>query len=240
MPGNDDEYGAQVWLGYTYVWNAEQTDAVLLDAAGEDRTYTIQDVAAPGGARQQTWHFPSRSECALCHTMAAKYALGVNTLQMNRDFDHGDGHPANQLEKLSQWGVFTRPLPAPPAELPHLARPEDRKAPLEDRARAYLHANCSHCHRLWGGGLADFSLPADVPLAKTGIINTAVTRGDHGISGAKIVVPGDAAHSMLLHRMELTGLGRMPHVASHKLDDEGIALIREWISTLKQPASSAP
>jgi hypothetical protein len=131
MPGNDDEYGAQVWLGYTYAWNAEQTDAVLLDAAGEDRTYTIQDAAAPGGARQQTWHFPSRSECALCHTMAAKYALGVNTLQLNRDFDHGDGHPANQLEKLSKWGVFTQPLPAPPAELPHLARPEDRKAPLK-------------------------------------------------------------------------------------------------------------
>jgi hypothetical protein len=121
MPGNDDEYGAQVWLGYTYVWNAEQTDAVLLDAAGEDRTFTIQDAAAPGGTRQQTWHFPSRSECALCHTMAAKYALGVNTLQMNRDFDYGDGHPTNQLETLSRWGVFTEPLPKPASELPRLA-----------------------------------------------------------------------------------------------------------------------
>ena len=27
MPGNDDEYGAQVWNGYTYVWNDEQTYA---------------------------------------------------------------------------------------------------------------------------------------------------------------------------------------------------------------------
>jgi mono/diheme cytochrome c family protein len=157
---------------------------------------------------------------------------------MNRDLDYGDGHPTNQLEKLSRWGVFTESLPKPASELPRLARPSDNDAPVEDRARAYLHANCSHCHRLWGGGLADFSLPADVPLEKTGTVNVKVTRGDHGITEAKVVAPGDPAHSMLLHRMELTGLGRMPHVASNKLDDEGIALIRDWIRGLKAPTTT--
>ena len=34
MPGNDDEYGAQFWFGYTYLWNNEQTDADLLPAEG--------------------------------------------------------------------------------------------------------------------------------------------------------------------------------------------------------------
>src|SRR5262245_17047218 len=85
MPGNDDEYGAQYWYGYTYLWNDEQTDAELLGAAGLDREYSVKDDASPGGNRMVKWHFPSRAECTLCHTMAAKYVLGVTTLQMNKD-----------------------------------------------------------------------------------------------------------------------------------------------------------
>lgn len=61
MPGNDDEYGAQVWNGYTYVWNDEQTDAELLDAKGLDRVFKIKDKSAPNGVREQKWHFPSRA-----------------------------------------------------------------------------------------------------------------------------------------------------------------------------------
>jgi len=95
LEGNE-EVGDQVWQGYTYVWNDEQTDAVLLDKQGLDRKLTIRDTSSPGGVREQTWHFPSRSECTLCHTMPAKFALGVNTLQMNKDHDYG-GVKANQL-----------------------------------------------------------------------------------------------------------------------------------------------
>ena len=112
MPGNDDEYGAQFWFGYTYLWNNEQTDADLLPAEGLFRAYTIRDPAAPGGTRQQTWRFPSRTECTLCHTMASKYVLGVTTLQMNKDHDYG-GVTQNQLavlERLSVWRAWIKSL----------------------------------------------------------------------------------------------------------------------------------
>jgi uncharacterized repeat protein (TIGR03806 family) len=233
MLGPEQEFGAQVWRGYTYVWNDEQTDAELLDAKGLDRTFEIRDAAAPGGKREQVWHFPSRSECALCHTMSAKYVLGVNTLQMNRDFDYGHGETMNQLARLEQWGVFTDKLPQPPRELPNLSAPADRTAPLEQRVRSYLHANCSHCHRLWGGGLADFQLQADLPLEKLGILKARATRGDFGIPDAAIVVPGHPERSLLLHRMQRVGSGRMPHVASNVIDPEGVKLVEEWIRNLK-------
>src|SRR5262249_32645513 len=55
------------WYGYTYQWNDEQTDAVLVGPAGDERTFTIPDTEAPGGKRQQTWRFPSRAECVRCH-----------------------------------------------------------------------------------------------------------------------------------------------------------------------------
>jgi uncharacterized repeat protein (TIGR03806 family) len=232
MSGDDDEYGAQVWNGYTYIWNDEQTDAFLLESGSRDEELTIRDAAAPGGARKQSWHYPSRSECALCHTMSAKYVLGVHTLQMNRDFDFGDGHAVNQLQHLEELGVFSTPLPERPEKLVRLAKPDDEAVDIESRARAYLHANCSHCHKLWGGGIADFHLTADLPLDKTTTINAPLIRGDHGLVDPKVIVPGEPKRSMLLHRMELTGLGRMPHVASSVIDAEGVALIREWIESM--------
>jgi len=232
MPGDRERYGAQFWRGYTYVWNDEQTDAELLDAAGADRVLTIHDAAAPGGVREQTWHFPSRAECTLCHTMAAKYALGVNTLQMNRLHDYGHNQTRNQLAQLQEWGVFSKPLPAAPETLPKLADDQDTSAPVGDRARAYLHANCSHCHRLWGGGLTDFELTANLPLEKTGTVGAKPERGAYGLTDPKLIVPGDPDRSLLLHRMTLLGLGRMPHVASNRVDDNGVRLIREWISEL--------
>ncbi len=45
--------------------------------------------------------------------MAAKYALGLNTLQMNRDHDYG-GVTANQLATFEHVGLFTERLPKRP------------------------------------------------------------------------------------------------------------------------------
>lgn len=232
MPGNDDEYGAQDWHGYTYVWNDEQTDAELLDAKGLDRQYEVRDASAPGGKRSQTWHFPSRAECTLCHTMAARYVLGTSTLQMNRQHDYGD-FEGNQLEVMSRLGFFKQPLPKPAKELPKLAEPHDAKAGLNDRARSYLHANCSHCHRMWGGGNAEFSLLANKTLKETGTVDVKPGQGAFALTDPRYIVPGDPARSMLHFRMMKTGLGRMPHVGSNVVDQEAAKLIEQWIRELK-------
>ncbi len=230
MPGTE-EYGDQVWYGYTYVWNDEQSDAELLESKGADRTLTIKDSAAPGGQRQQVWHFPSRAECTLCHTMSAKYVLGVNTLQMNRDHNYG-GVVANQLATLNHLGVFAKPVTEKPEKLEQLADYHDEKASLDERARAYLHANCSHCHRKWGGGNAEFQLLAPLPLAETGTLGVKPGHGNFDLNDPKLIVPGDPARSMVLHRLQKLGQGRMPHVASNVVDREAVELIRNWISGL--------
>src|SRR5262249_19794562 len=53
------------WAGYSYEWNDDQSDAVLLDDA------KTKDL---GGG--QTWSFPSRSQCLSCHTPVAGFTLG--------------------------------------------------------------------------------------------------------------------------------------------------------------------
>ncbi|HEV3024669.1 MAG TPA: PQQ-dependent sugar dehydrogenase [Pirellulales bacterium] len=232
-----EEVGDQYWRGYTYVWNDDQTDAELLDAAGADRTYTIADPSAPGGRRDQTWHFPSRAECTLCHTMPAKFVLGLNTLQMNKDHDYG-GLVANQLATLEHLGVLSELLPARPDQLPKLAdyaASEPGTAPrpgLDARARSYLHSNCSHCHMKWGGGNADFQLLATLALDEMGIVGVRPGHGSFGIADARLLVPGDPSRSMILLRMTKLGLGRMPHVASLVVDEPAVKLIHDWIEQL--------
>ncbi len=230
VPGTE-EVGDQVWYGYTYVWNDAQTDADLLDGKGLDRKLTVVDPKAKGGKREQVWHFPSRTECTMCHTVTAKYALGVNTLQMNRDHDY-DGVVANQLATLNHLGVFAKPLKEKPEKMSRLVDYHDKTQSVERRARSYLHANCSHCHRKWGGGISDFQLLATLPLKSTGAVNARPGQGTFDLKDPRILVPGEPKRSLLPYRMRRLGLGRMPHIASNVVDGEGAELIEKWIKEM--------
>jgi uncharacterized repeat protein (TIGR03806 family) len=226
-PGTE-EVGDSVWSGYTYIWNDDQTDAELADIKGVDRVLTIKD---KNGERKQTYHFPSRAECTMCHTVTAKYALGVNTMQLNRDHNYG-GVVANQLATLDHIGIFTTKLPAPPEKLQKIVDYRDKAADINERARAYLHANCSHCHRKWGGGNAEFQLLANLPIKETGTIDVRPGQGTFDLKDPRLLVPGDPDRSMILYRMTRLGLGRMPHIASNVVDEPAVELVRDWIKQM--------
>lgn len=228
FPGTQ-EYGDQYWRGYTYVWNDEQTDAELLDEKGADKLLKIK---VGDKVVEQNYRFPSRAECTLCHTNAAKFALGVSTLQMNRDHNY-DGVIANQLATLEHIGVFSKKLPAEPKKLAKLANFHDKSLPIDVRARSYLHSNCSHCHIKWGGGNAEFKLVVDLPLKDMGIVDVNPQHGNFKIDGAKLLVPGQPEKSIILQRMNMTGLGRMPHIGSRVVDEQAVAIVREWIKGMK-------
>jgi len=227
-----EEVGDQYWRGYTYVWNDEQTEATLLDdPQGRDRMFTIRDPAAPGGQRQLAWHIPSRSECISCHNMAAKYLLGATTAQMNKDHNYG-GTVDNQLRTFEHIGLFTKPLPRPPAELERLADYRDGKQPLDHRARAYLHSNCSYCHRKWGGGNAEFQLLASLDLADMKAVDVHAGQGTFFMPDARVIAPGDPYRSVMFYRMAKLGPGRMPRAGSNEVDELGVRMIHDWIAEL--------
>ncbi|MCH2200704.1 MAG: PQQ-dependent sugar dehydrogenase [Fuerstiella sp.] len=225
--------GDQLWRGYTYIWNDQQTDAVLLeDPSGKDVELLINDPVAPGKQRTQTWHFPGRAECTVCHNMAAKYVLGINTLQMNRDFKYGNS-PKNQLQIFAKLGLFTDDLPKQPDVLPSLDNYRNSDCDIAMRARSYLHANCSHCHRKWGGGNGEFRLLASLSHDDMGINDERPRHGGFYIPDARMLAPGDPNRSVLFYRMAKLGPGRMPRLGSGVVDQEGLNLIYDWISGLK-------
>jgi uncharacterized repeat protein (TIGR03806 family) len=215
------------WYGYSYLWNDAQSDADLVGAEGTDRAYEVRDPRAPGGRRSQTWHYPSRVECMVCHSRAANFVLGPSLVQMNKD---------DQLRRLEERGAFhAKPeLPKKPDEPTRLVNPYDPAADLEARARSYLHANCAQCHVEAGGGNAQIDLEITTPRDKMRLLGVKPLHDTFGIAGAKLVVPGDPEKSILYQRLKRRGPGQMPPLATAVVDEEAVRLIHDWIKGLKE------
>lgn len=225
------------WDGFSYQWNAEGTDAVLL-AGSATQEFTVADPAAPGGSYVHSYYFPSRVECSICHTDAAGQVLGMRTAQLNGDYQYGSTRD-NQLRSLNHIGLFTQDIGAVQAAWPRLARPLGPGAELEQRARAYLDANCSHCHRPEGTGRGALDLRQATPLAATGLLEALPEAGDLGVAGARLLQPGSPDSSVLYLRLLDRGRFRMPPLASARVDEQGADLIRGWITALGRPTAVA-
>jgi mono/diheme cytochrome c family protein len=120
-----------------------------------------------------------------------------------------------------------------PSGSEQLVDPGDENAPLEKRARSYLHANCAQCHQPAGGGNAQIDLRYFAPQKDFNAIDVAPMHDTYGIAGAKLIAPGDPERSLLLMRMSRRGRGQMPQLATTRIDQAGAAVIRRWIEQLK-------
>jgi len=208
------------WAGYTYEWNAQQTDATRV-IGGK----TVQ-------VNGQTWEFPSEAQCLQCHNNGAGRTLGLEIGQLNGDLLYpATGRTANQLTTLNSIATLTPALTQPPAQLAVIPDPAG-SAPLGQRARAYLHTNCGYCHRPGGNAQGNMDLRYTTALNATNACNITPTFGDLGITDPRIIAPGSAARSVLVERMDRTGTDAMPPLARHAIDTAGVTLISTWINGL--------
>lgn len=219
------------WAGYTYLWNDEQTDAVLAPREGRDLSFKV--ARGPGNeAQQQAWRVPSRAECLACHSRAAGFVLGVSEAQLNRAHA-SSAASGNQLQALAQAGYFAAPLPKQPEQCGELCNAYDASQDLEKRVRAYLHVNCSMCHVAAGGGNAQMELLFTQERDAMKLLGARPQHDTFGIDNAMLVAPGDPARSVLMRRIEQRGRGQMPPLVSRRVDDAAVALFQAWITQLK-------
>jgi len=207
--------------GLSYKWRDDQTEADLVSGSG-------LNYAIPGSSPAQTWRFPSRVECTSCHTSAAGYALSFHTAQLNRaSSTPGYGQ---QLAALHQAGYLDQ-KPAVSGLLPAFATATDTTQTLEWRSRSYLSVNCSPCHQPGGAVPSSWDARYHLSLHDTGLVNgVANNSGTDPLN--RLIVPGDTAHSILLHRLGATGgFSRMPPIGSNEADADGLALITDWINS---------
>jgi hypothetical protein len=216
-----------MWYGFSYRWNAAQTDADLVNV---DDGLTVDVLNAKGTA--QSWYYPKQNECFECHNATVGGSIGLDTRQLDRSLRYPSGIVANQIATLEHIGAFDVAPIARLIPLTDLTK-DAPPATLDARARSYLHANCATCHRAYGNYSA-IDLRVDVPLGQMGICNADPNKSDLGVTGAKRLVPAMPDMSLMLIRMQRPdkASGRMPQLATSVLDTDGINLVSGWINSI--------
>lgn len=220
-----------VWTSHTYHWNDEQTDAESVIAGGY---FTLSLTDAEGQPVQQLYQMPNTIQCGNCHANSGAVGpIGPRTRQLNLEVML-EGGSMNQLEWLASQGVFGSTVLPAPATLPALASPLG-SAPLEERARAYLEANCAHCHMAGGAAYASgLYLTTDETSSESiGICKSPVAAGP-GSGGLNYdIVPGNSEESILVYRMDSTEPEvKMPELGNLQIDHAGLEVIRAWIDAM--------
>lgn len=200
--------------GLSYKWRTDQSDADLVVESG------VTEVI-PSISPSQTWRYPSRGECTMCHTAVGGHALSFNTPQLNR---------AQQIQALSNAGYFSSAV-TEAHTLPAFAAATDTSQSLEWRVRSYLSVNCVQCHQPGGASQGIWDARFTTATDSANLINSVLVNND-GTAANRFVVPGDAAHSMLLRRQQGNGISRMPPLGTFERDLVNEQLVIDWIATL--------
>jgi uncharacterized repeat protein (TIGR03806 family) len=233
------------WATHTYVWDSGQNVATL-EPSGD--ILAVNFIDAAGNGVSSNYVVPTEDECRQCHGKAPLTdTLGGRTRQLDRDNDYGRG-PENQIDHLASLGLLDR-TPEATGSRQRLADPFGT-APIAERARSYLDGNCAHCHQPDGafGSLSGLWLDYASTDPSTDLaLHIGLCKKPTSAAGATCghlfdVVPGDPDKSILICRVEATSPRmRMPPVGRTLVDQEGVRMLRAWISSLTGSCSvSAP
>lgn len=219
------------WKTLPYIWDEEQTEAYL-DVAG--KSIPVQWTHYNGELKSISYSVPNMNQCKGCHLRGDKVMpIGPSARQLNGEMDYAHGMQ-NQLIHWQEASLLDQ-LP-PIDKVAKLASYEDEKTSIDLRARAWLEINCAHCHRADGpaktSGLHLLASITDKRVLGIGKAPVAAGKG----SGGRLysIVPGKPDESILQFRIESTHPGiMMPELGRQLTHEEGVALVRQWITEMK-------
>jgi uncharacterized repeat protein (TIGR03806 family) len=187
------------WMAGTYVWNKEQTNAILVITASNTPVSWIDEKAT---ARNVSYHIPGPGDCASCHNANnALMPVGIKVRNLNVTVVRNN-NSINQLQYLQYAGIMS---PVDPQQFSTLPAWQNEKHTIEERVRAYLDVNCAHCHSDQGScARSAVRFAWDVPLANTRI--TAKSK----------------------RMVSLLEKGRMPRIGTTVVDSPALALIKKY------------
>ncbi len=214
------------WQGYSYEWNAGGTDGTLLPDAPKTKEWSVTNDGEP---ETHEHSYPSRAQCVNCHNAAIGRTLGIQAAQLNRDLDYG-GVVENQLRAWVAAGIFGSSFPKEePEALFRMPSPNDVGYTLEERSRAYFHANCSHCHNSEPGAVQDsIDFRFQAPLVANNICDK--------------LVAGDPDSSPIYMRdsEREDPLIQMPPLATLIPDERQLPTTYAWILQMPETGSCPP
>lgn len=211
---------------HTYVWDEAQRTATR-KVAGTTRH--VEWTQLDGAQADNDYTVPNTNQCFECHgKRGLTHTLGLRTRQLDRD---------EQLEHWDDLGLFDR-TPDPSAERDRLVDPFG-SAPLADRARSYLDANCAQCHTQGGdasksGMWIDWKHTApSEPRNQWGVCKRPTSASGATCGNDVDIAPGEPERSIYMCRLQSTDPKvQMPPLGRNLIHDEGVQLIHDWIAAL--------
>lgn len=231
------------WIFANYVWNAEQTEA-LYDMAG---SFTqVSWIDENDVTKSANYRIPSSEQCIVCHKsqqtidnilVTTHIPIGLKPQNLNYSYNYGTT-VKNQLAKWIEVGYLDGNFTFP-TEDNTVVNYMDASKPIGQRARAYVDANCSHCHMTdrhcdYRPMRFAYSETANNEANMGVCVNTQDMQGFSPQLG-KIVTPGRPNQSMMYHRLNTTNpTYRMPLHGRTIIHTEGLAVIEQWINSLQE------
>ncbi len=203
------------WDGLDFEWSDDGKDATVVLQA--------KTKSWPDGSR---WSFPGSDACVRCHSGSAAMLLGFRLPQL--DLARGGD---DALERLADRGVIR--WRKSDGTIQRIPARDDETVPLAERARAYLHVNCAHCHGpSRAAGESQMDLRTDIPLADMHACGVRPSALWPAPASALLVAPGRPADSLLSLRLRAVDTTAMPP-GRHELDAAGADLVDAWIRGLR-------
>lgn len=218
------------WLALPYVWNDEQTEAILAPAG---KTIPVAFVDTAGKTVRFNYTVPAKNQCGSCHQVYENgeqiiKPIGIKARHLNRDIDDA-GVTKNQL---AHW-VSLKMLDAAGDPKIKSADYHDAALPVDKRARAYLDINCAHCHTSTGSAGIDSKLELDVYTTDKDKLGYCKIPGSAGKGGGGLkfdIVPGSPEKSILYYRTATDESGAMmPQIGRALVHKEGAQIIYDWL-----------
>ena len=225
---------ADGWEALDYVWNDEQTEAVLDDVGDIKKvSWTHYD----GTKREADYVIPNKNQCKGCHwnNSTSITPIGPKVRNLNRDLSF-DTVTENILTHLTKAGILVHG-PATPSQAPKLANWSDSvNYTVNERARAYLEVNCGHCHNPKGPA---YTSGLHLNLENTdpqhlGICKSPIAAGKGTGNRLCDIIPGYPDKSIMIFRISSVEPGiKMPELGRSLVHKEGLDLITKWIAEMK-------
>jgi hypothetical protein len=233
----------------TFVWERDQSEAYLADVNyGVDRNVPVWD---GGTLVDKPWRWLGKFDCMACHSDQRGLIRGFITQQLwmpskttpsQNQFD--DLMAANVVDSKPDSAAMVNDSGVTVAWAP----PDDVSATLEHRAKSYMASQCQWCH---GTKSLELGAPHNLDYFKGGYDSTYINviSAAGGEEYPYQVYPGYPEKSNFIYRMRLrpAALGEtsgemMPGTPynSFELDEEGMELLWDWISSLDAGVPAPP
>ena len=225
---------ADRWVFATYVWNEEQSDAVLAPDEG------VRGVVEVGPGRRHD--IPGSNDCRACHGSKRPGPLGFNALQLSTDRDPNAIHGEPLAPGMIDLGTLVRERTLAPAR-PELVTSPPRihaSTPLTRSVLGYFAANCGTCHNRSG------ETTLHRPVAEAQRSRRRRRRGRRRCSatpppgrcpgqpeGASRMLNAATpdASAMLVRMRSRRPSSQMPPLGTVLRDDKAIDAVSKWLAT---------